>query len=170
MRTMLLRFGIVSGITNRDETIYIYGQYAKIFGDRIGFVSKFKQDRLKESEASEGTRYTFPLRKTELNLSAAKRGEIQRHLAPKEAFVDRAPFHHSKIKSVSRYIGESVCVEVPDGHQFLQNGFCGWNSQGSQFKHAVVMVDWKQDYSNENTRRLAYTAATRASEKLTVLT
>jgi exodeoxyribonuclease V len=43
-------------------------------------------------------------------------------------------------------------------------------SQGSQFKHAVVMVDWKQNYDNENTRRLAYTAITRASEKLSVLT
>lgn len=43
-------------------------------------------------------------------------------------------------------------------------------SQGSQFKHAVVVVDWRQDYSNDQTRRLAYTALTRASEKLTVLT
>jgi hypothetical protein len=43
-------------------------------------------------------------------------------------------------------------------------------SQGSQFKHAVVVVDWKQDYSNENTKRLAYTAITRASERLTCLT
>jgi len=43
-------------------------------------------------------------------------------------------------------------------------------SQGSQFKHAVVVVDWKQDYSQENTRRLAYTAVTRAAERLTVLT
>jgi len=43
-------------------------------------------------------------------------------------------------------------------------------SQGSQFKHAVVVADWKQDHSNENTRRLAYTAVTRAAEKLTVLT
>ena len=43
-------------------------------------------------------------------------------------------------------------------------------SQGSQFKHAVVMVDWRQDYSNENNRRLAYTAITRASEKLSVMT
>ena len=42
-------------------------------------------------------------------------------------------------------------------------------SQGSQFKHAVVVVDWKQDYSNEDTRRLAYTAVTRAAERLTVL-
>lgn len=43
-------------------------------------------------------------------------------------------------------------------------------SQGSQFKHAVVIADWRPDYSNDNTRRLAYTAITRASEKLTVLT
>lgn len=43
-------------------------------------------------------------------------------------------------------------------------------SQGSQFKHAVVIADWRPDYSNENTRRLAYTAVTRAAERLTVLT
>lgn len=42
--------------------------------------------------------------------------------------------------------------------------------QGSQVKHAVVVVDWKPDYSNDMTRRLAYTAATRAVERLTVLT
>lgn len=43
-------------------------------------------------------------------------------------------------------------------------------SQGSQFKHAVVVVDWKQDYSNELTRRLAYTSLTRAQNRLTILT
>jgi|WetSurMetagenome_2_1015567.scaffolds.fasta_scaffold180706_2 exodeoxyribonuclease V len=42
--------------------------------------------------------------------------------------------------------------------------------QGSSVRHAVVVADWKPDYSNENTRRLAYTAVTRASERLTVLT
>lgn len=42
-------------------------------------------------------------------------------------------------------------------------------SQGSQFPHAVVVVDWRQDYTNEKIRRLAYTAITRASERLTVL-
>lgn len=42
--------------------------------------------------------------------------------------------------------------------------------QGSQVKHAVIVADWRHDYSNENTRRLAYTAVTRASERLTVLT
>ena len=43
-------------------------------------------------------------------------------------------------------------------------------SQGSQFKHVVVVVDWRQDYTNENTRRLAYTAITRGSDRVTILT
>ncbi len=43
-------------------------------------------------------------------------------------------------------------------------------SQGSSFKHAIVVVDWRQDYSNDVNRRLAYTAITRAAERLTVLT
>lgn len=43
-------------------------------------------------------------------------------------------------------------------------------SQGSQFKHAVVVADWKSDYGAELIRRLAYTAITRAAERLTILT
>ena len=43
-------------------------------------------------------------------------------------------------------------------------------SQGSAFKQVVVVADWKPDYSVDMTRRLAYTALTRASERLTVLT
>lgn len=41
--------------------------------------------------------------------------------------------------------------------------------QGSSVKHAVVIADWPANYSVENTRRLAYTAVTRASERLSVL-
>ena len=42
-------------------------------------------------------------------------------------------------------------------------------SQGSQFKHAVVVVDWRPDYSQDNIRRLAYTAITRGSDRVTIL-
>lgn len=169
VRTMLLRFGIVCGSTDsRPECIYIYGNYAKRFGKRIGFISRAKQSRLDANRAPNGTRYFFPLLRSEFHLAKSGLGLIQRHRAPR-SLDDRKPFHHSKVRSVSSCRGPSVCVEVPDGHQFLQNGFCGWNSQGSQFKHAIVIVDWPQDYSNDKTRRLAYTAVTRAAEKLTVL-
>lgn len=42
-------------------------------------------------------------------------------------------------------------------------------SQGSQFPHAIVVVDWKQNYEDERTRRLAYTSVTRAQSRLTIL-
>lgn len=169
VRTMLLRFGIVSGATDRRPTsVYIYGAYAKLFGERIGFVSKFKQSRL-SAPVPEGTRYVFPLRSDELHLPGAKRGVIQRHRAPKKAFADRAPFHHSTVKSVSRYRGESVCVEVPNGNQFIQDGFCGWNCQGSQFDDLVVLAERPGPVDEESWRRWLYTAVTRAAKKLTVL-
>lgn len=43
-------------------------------------------------------------------------------------------------------------------------------AQGSQFKHAILYLDRRPDPNSEDWRRFAYTAVTRASEKLTVLT
>ena len=42
-------------------------------------------------------------------------------------------------------------------------------AQGSQFKHAILYLDRRPDPNSEDWRRFAYTAVTRASEKLTVL-
>jgi intein/homing endonuclease len=170
VRVMLLRFGIVCGTTpNRSESLYIYGGYAKRFGDLIGFISKYKQGRLDESEVGGGTRYTFPLLASEMSLSTTGRPEIQRHRATGKQFDDRRPFHHSAVAEVRRYVGKSVCVEVPTGHQFLQDGFCGWNSQGSQFPTVLVYLDRPEKPEDEDYRRWAYTAITRASERLVIL-
>lgn len=43
-------------------------------------------------------------------------------------------------------------------------------AQGSQFKHAILYLDRRVEPNSEDWRRFAYTAVTRASEKLTVLT
>lgn len=53
-----------------------------------------------------------------------------------------------------------MCVSVPDGERFLQNGFCGWNSQGGE-SPAVVLALVDQHYVML-TRTLLYTAVTRA--------
>jgi intein/homing endonuclease len=173
VRTMLLRWGVVCGATeSRPTSLYIYGQYAKKFGDAIGFVSTMKQDRLKVPTA-EGTRYVFPLDFEERKV-LGREDRIQRHKIQKldaglrHRFDDRIGFHHSEVASIEPYVGPSVCVEVPAGHQFLQNGFCGWNSQGSQFEHAIFYVDRPVKPDDEDWRRFAYTAITRASERLTV--
>lgn len=170
VRTMLLRFEIVAGMTpSRPASIYLYGQHAKRFGNRIGFVSQFKQSRLKSSRVPKGTRYVFPLYRDELRRLGRSETVIQRHRAPRVGFESRTPFHHSTVRDVARYSGESVCVEVPDGHQFVQDGFCGWNCQGSQFDDFVAIIERPGPVDADTWRRWQYTVATRAISKLTVL-
>lgn len=88
--------------------------------------------------------------------------------------VCREQFHRSEtFKSVDELKAAGVGVHsMSAAGRLFDFGYAMTihKSQGSQFKHAVVVVDWKQNYSNENTRRLAYTAVTRAAERLTVLT
>jgi exodeoxyribonuclease-5 len=174
VRTMLLRWGIVCGASRRETSVYIYGQHTKRFGDAIGFVSKMKRERLKALTA-EGTRYVFPLTSDERRI-LGREDRIQRHLIKKldsslqHGFGDRIGFHHSEISEIRPYRGTSVCVEVPAGHRFLQNGFCGWNSQGSQFDDVLLIIEGQGRMSDDEYRSWAYTAATRSSNKLTILT
>jgi hypothetical protein len=169
VRTMLLRFGIVAGETlSHPASMYLYGQYARKFGDEIGFVSRFKQERLLQAPVPEGTKYTLPLRRDETDCNKRRKLAVQRHRADAR-MADRVPFHHSDVASVTSYLGPSVCVEVPEGHQFLQDGFCGWNSQGSGWSDVLVYYDRPGNLSAEDCRRLYYTAVTRASERLTVV-
>lgn len=166
LRVMLLRFGIVCGSTSTvAERVNIYGGYVKLFKEKIGWVSRFNRERLALPVAS-GTRYVFPLLASETGF--ARPHAVQRHKVVGDTrFDERRRFHHSAIRSITKYIGPSVCVEVSRGHRFLQNGFAGWNSQGSQYTHAVYFADMPE--TNPDWRRFAYTAVTRASERLTVL-
>jgi exodeoxyribonuclease V len=95
-------------------------------------------------------------------------------LPPTEQEVCRDQFHRARpFESVEELEKAKIKVYSMSGAGRLYDfgyAMTVHKSQGSQFKHAVVIADWRQDYSNENTRRLAYTAVTRASEKLTVLT
>lgn len=94
-------------------------------------------------------------------------------LPPKEQEICRDQFHRARpFESLDDLKSSGINVHSMGGAgKFFDFGYAMTihKSQGSQFKHAVVVVDWRQDYSNQNTRRLAYTAVTRAAEKLSVL-
>jgi hypothetical protein len=170
VRTMLLRFGIVAGrTTNRPYSLFVYGGHAKRFGEQIGFVSSFKNGLLDAARCPEHTRYVFPLLKGEIiPPTKHKRREIQRSRALTSAFDDRRRFHHSRVASIRPYEGPAQCVEVPEGHQFIQSGFCGWNSQGSTFKTVSIYLDRPEAPYSSEYRRWLYTAMTRAAERLSV--
>jgi hypothetical protein len=55
-----------------------------------------------------------------------------------------------------------MCLEVPHGRRFLQNGMDGSNSQGSQWPYVVVVIEPSVRLNEEEGRRWAYTSLTRA--------
>lgn len=95
-------------------------------------------------------------------------------LPPEEHIICRQQFHQERtFQSIDDLSAAGVRVfAMSQAGKFFDFGYALTihKSQGSQFRHAIVVVDWKQDPSNDLFRRLAYTAVTRASERLTVLT
>ena len=146
VNAMLLNFGIVCSKRKVFKTdkkynkerhifkLYIYGEDAALFKEEIGFVSKFKQERLK-------------LCKSKTN----KKKYVYDHIVKKET-----AFEHT------------YCLEMPKSHKFVQNGFCGWNSQGSQFQN-VLIYEEMQFLGGEFFSKWLYTGITRAEEKIIIV-
>jgi hypothetical protein len=212
VQIMLLRFGIISVRCRRDEqwVIYIYGENAHRFREAIGFVSQWKQDRLQRSVGQE-TRYSAPFSVTEItafreflrNASAHKsiynnlqtRRTMSRwkmhqflqeqpSLALRKLLEEKLRWHHDEIVSIDRIEdAPSMCVEVPDGHRFLQNGSPQSNSQGSEYRRVSIFLaaeDLANPHFTKDTvlpngklwsfaNRWAYTAITRAKSKVSII-
>ena len=189
VRTMLLRFGIVCEVREGGVGLQLCGEDAKRFGETIGFITNVKQDQA--TYLTEPTsRYEVPVGlalfrslRNELNgeippwtcRDASKRHKLSRHAAREilkhstgsSAQLELAALledHHSPVVSINEFESPSVCVEVPEGHRFLQNGFYGWNSQGQEYD--VILMPWSSSFRHQLQRNLIYTAITRARKKV----
>ncbi len=160
VRVMLLRLGIISGcVKGSPERLYIYGVNAARFCESVGFISYMKQGRLLLPHGKE-TRYRVPVLKSEVPKwhhlkgfsefdyqNARAMGFVTREVAARLAAVgvewakERLNWHYTKIESIVPSQSETMCVEVPDGHRFLQAGFPWGNSQGSQWPVVIIMAD-----------------------------
>lgn len=181
VRVMLLRLGVVAGKTQTKgrphiSRIEIYSEFARRFAREVGFISKFKKDRCEHRVAAE--RYFVPVSKTEMaslgkhvtpGVRAGKRvrrSTLNRVPNPPPWVAERLAYHHSLVERVEYGTSPTMCLTVPKGHQFLQNGFAGWNCQGGQQKAVVVLM--LREHHMMLSRPLLYTALTRG-EKLVVL-
>lgn len=163
---MLLRFGIVcTRVARRDQhMLYIYGADAARFAERIGFVSAFKQSRALTCARSESKRRLVPVERLPIALdrNANNRGYVSRHKAQQLGWSPELDWHHARVTRVEETVSESWCVTVPGHGRFLQNGFDGCNSQGSEYPWAIVVCH--SAHKRMLTRRLLYTAITRAKD------
>lgn len=165
VQVMLLRFGIVSSVRYYHGTgwLYMYSRHAKAFGELIGFVAPQKQSKL--ANFGEDTRTLIPLNRSELapmenymdrfdKQNARARGYVSYRVAQKiialaptevtEVLRDRLNWAYDKVDSLEVIEhGETMCVEVPEGSRFLQNGFDGWNSKGREWNSVQVGFDFE---------------------------
>jgi exodeoxyribonuclease V alpha subunit len=174
--------------------VFIYGAHCDTFRSKIGFISEAKQQALGQTKAPPTWSFV-PIGTSELTIIAGllaplksreklaySQGYMARHLL--QGIVDRLSpthgihatvlglklrlkSHHTRVQSITTTEGPSVCVEVPDGHQFIQGGFYGWNSQGSEFDTILMPVVNSQGRMLQ--RNLLYTAVTRAKKKVWLL-
>lgn len=190
VQTMLLRFGLVTSICiGREESLYLCSEVAAKFGRLIGFIEKSKQDLL-SLPYGRPTKYWVPISKAEVTelrqeyyrdfsislfQNARSRGRISlsslssilgldRKTRISEILQDRMSYHHTEITSLESISCPSMCLEVPEGHQFFQNGFSGWNSQGQEFN--IIVMPLVNSFNHQLQRNLLYTAVTRARKKV----
>lgn len=179
------------GCVKTYRIIYIYGRNVGRFADVIGFITDEKQLRAKSLYGNE-CHYQVPILKAEAlsirdinggpkfftfaDKNVLTRGYMSRHQLESllsriqiennesRALRERIKFHHSVISRIEIFDGPSMCVEVPDGHRFIQNGFCGWNCQGREFDY--ILMPMTMQYGMMLYRNLIYTAITRAKKKV----
>lgn len=191
VQTMLLRFGIVASQKavkrgpHVHHRLYIYSDGLRLFAKQINFIERMKRARLR-LPTGENCRYSVPLTVKELRALrpalakgawgyARTRGQVPRRtlvaalsrvtLPLQRELAARLDFHHVRIRNIELLPpGPMMCLAVPTGSQFLQNGFAGWNCQGSQSKAIIVPVH--RSHSFMLTRALIYTAVTRAEQFL----
>jgi DNA helicase II / ATP-dependent DNA helicase PcrA len=164
VQVMLLRFGIVSARRyhpshngHEISTLYIYGQNAVRFRDTIGFVSPEKNLRMQGDFATTERSYIVPLSRADASAMASAlakhdkgnvltRGSLSRatcydvlETLPLPFLKERLTWHYEKIKKIEEVEMRPMCVTVPDGGRFLQNGFDGFNCKGQEADRVFVL-------------------------------
>lgn len=210
---MLLNMGIISTLNQIQSydkkystirikyNLNIYGNNAYIFSINIGFISKFKNDRLQlVNENIICGKDTIPYvnriiknicnthdivlskRHKQMisfsNIGYNRLEEILKVIGSSInvydsqytflcGIIDNGLFF-DRVKTTEDTLEQTYCITMPKTHKFIQNGFHGWNSQGSQFDKVVVFEE-TLGRDEEMHRRWLYTAITRAISKLIII-
>lgn len=201
VRMILLNMGIVT--TKRklkygSSIIYIMGKNAILFKEKIGFISKFKRDRLNSLKSSNNERKSFPyfhrIMKDLVNdygcpFDKKLQNSFNRKLTTIDVlnyflnaymeimqYDDRyinikfllENYFFDKITKITPTKNHTYCLTMPSGW-FIQNGMLHKNSQGSEFRRVVLIEERNFFQSDDDYTRWLYTGITRASEKLVII-
>lgn len=185
---LLLRLGVVAKLRPRkfgshhEFILRITGESIAVFEEKVGFISEAKKAKLAMRKPE--SRVVMPIsRAAAASLSSIYKkgalrcryqnamayGTISRKMAhialesiDSQELRENLLWHHERIVSIKQTSCKAMCLHVPETHRFLQNGFSGWNSQGSQFD--VVIIPLLNQHYMMLARNLLYTGITRAAK------
>lgn len=166
LRALLLDEGIIC-----HGNLVIRGRDLPRFFAKIGFAhpDANRLALLPHTDYSDDNR--VPLTADEAYAVFAHRGfqsvPVDRIVQYDPSLANKTRFFHNPVKSIELVQGPSVCVTVPETHRFIQNGFCGWNSQGQEYD--VIIVPMLASFGRQLQRNLLYTAITRARKKVLII-
>lgn len=112
---MLMQNGIHCSLftkSNRAYYLYIYGEMALEFKNKIGFIGEEKNKRI----------------------NSIPQNRCQKQYRTKDNYF-------VKIKEIVPTNLKAYCFKMPKEHQFVQNGFVGSNCQGSGIPYVIVACD-----------------------------
>ena len=198
LQQMLLNLGIVSqrGFYYGNYRVTLYSSNITIFKNNIGFVSSFKNSRVKKVKRHRDSKSFKSLHYLVTQSNIDRGGLLARSWQGLQS-VNKCTMHTAKlyiestkdfdkdklyktlddllnnysleiVKQVSlNEPSQTYCFTMPETHQFLQNGIVSGNCQGSQFENVYVDFNYCSPVWNPN--RWLYTAITRASKKVILL-
>lgn len=171
--------GLLEGATEFTTTNDGMAQTVQVMLARLGIIAAIKTDpatvagsgarryRLSISGSEHDQIHRLPISRDEadaLGESAESHARftrtVSRATAARAGWNNRLAWFDDTIARIEPVECESMCVEVPDGNRFLQNGFPWSNCQGSQVKCAIVLVPKSSAFIQS--RSWLYTAVTRA--------
>ena len=169
LRAMLLDEGVIARCSMKNN-ITIRGRDLDRFFNRIGFDHPDAMRLRTRPRLDFPDDNRVPLTSAEarvINHGCTRSAPSATVLQYLPALSARTRFHHEQIVSIKPAYGPSMCVEVPDTHKFIQNGFSGWNSQGQEYD--VIVLPLLSTFGRQLQRNLLYTAITRARKKVLIV-
>lgn len=196
LRALLLDFGVIVSRTvgfkphmwkgfNGETKIILRGEDISRFQLKIGFPTRELQEvaaLLKKTNPRSGripisNDERDQLRKvcknvvtTTNTVSTSVARKVSGMIVPNHIvgiMADKLRFFHDWIFRIELVESPSVCVEVHDGHRFIQNGFSAWNSQGQEYD--VIVLPLLNSFGKQLQRNLLYTAITRARKRVFIV-
>lgn len=175
------------------NNLYIFKEDAYIFRDKIGFITHDKQERLESINFEYSNRGSKVLAKIVLknynfgsnrSVNNLRRGGVLTHEAFLKIYRSIPDSHRQSdwvifikeifenfrvitVNTIQEGYADTACLEMPESHEFLQNGLLGGNSQGSEYDNVLFINE--KIWNKELTKKMAYTAVTRAKKSITIV-